>query len=220
MVGLIAFGLTVGASSRAEAALIAYVCNDADCVGGDDQIVTDIDVNGVVTVLGSFFGWELVLNNSVSKPLLGSADAPQMDITFALITTDTASALWLYATDTDFTGVVNLALDIGGTIFNSTLTAAAYGGDSNDPLDLLPVLISLGPFSAPPIAYSGGATGGPVGNIVNPYSLTIGVAVPATTSAASITGDLSLSSIPEPTAALLLGLALTAGGWVARRRRT
>ena len=31
----------LGASTRVDAALIAYICNDAVCAGGDDTIVTD-----------------------------------------------------------------------------------------------------------------------------------------------------------------------------------
>ena len=78
---------------------------------------------GAILIAGTFFGYEVVVNTSQSKPAVGSASQPQMDIGFTLTNiTGTAGSIWLYASDTDFDGVVSLAGSLDGNASYGTFT--------------------------------------------------------------------------------------------------
>lgn len=221
-VAAVAVALAVGAGTawRAEAAFIAYICNDSSCVGGGDVIVTDDagsdlfpTLAGIIGAVGSVGGLTIELNTSQSKPLIGSAASPEMDLSF--LATGVGEA-WFYASDTDFTGVTSFLLQLGGTSSAApfTLTANAFGGSDNLNLSLAPVLAIIGPLSTSP--FSGSATTGVVGSVVNPYSLTLGLHIKQN-SFGTTTGDLNLS-VAEPTSILLLGLGLVGAGMLSTRR--
>src|SRR5262245_1962542 len=101
-----AFSVTT--TTKAEAAFYALICDDAACDGTNDQIV--VDGSGQDAALGagaisrttSMGSLSLLVNIAQSKGTVGSADAPQMDLTYVVSGIGT---VWLYATDTDFTGV-------------------------------------------------------------------------------------------------------------------
>ena len=108
LVAALAFAGVVGTSTKADAAFMAAICNDALCTGGDDVIVTDNGAGDAISGLGaisfstSAFGYSLVVNTSQSKPVIGSATAPQLDLNFAA-TTAAGSAggnVFLFASDT------------------------------------------------------------------------------------------------------------------------
>ena len=90
-----------GTSARADAALIAYICDDMLCTGGNDTIVTDqgpgdnfpgsAQVGQINAGALSVNGFTIVTNVTQSKPLIGSAAAPQMDLTFSAVTSDAIS---------------------------------------------------------------------------------------------------------------------------------
>src|SRR5256885_10324881 len=75
----------MGLSTRADAAMITAICNDLACSGGDDFLVQDnaaadtVLVNGAISFSTAAFGYTLLVNTSQSKPLLGSATAPQLE---------------------------------------------------------------------------------------------------------------------------------------------
>lgn len=216
-------------TNKAEAAFIAYICDDAACTGGGDTIVTD---NGAgdnfpgSAVLGQINsgalnvgGFTIVSNISQSKPLIGSASAPQMDITFSAVTNDNLShTIFLYASDTGFTtGGLGL-LTLGGTQpggGGNSIVGRAYGGTSNNNLDLTNVFATVGPTGATPFALS--ATGGGT-PLTNPFSMTLGLQITRTT-AGTTTGDLNLISVPEPMSLALLGTGMVAVGLMRRRRK-
>ena len=55
------------------------------------------------------FGYSLVVNTSQSKPIIGSASVPQLDVTFTATGTGT---VFLYAGDTDFLGAHSFNLSL------------------------------------------------------------------------------------------------------------
>jgi hypothetical protein len=218
----------LGASSAANAAFFAAICDDLACSGGNDVIVQDNAAGDTIGALGgisfstSAFGYSLLVNTSQSKPLIGSAAAPQLDLTYSATTSSaTAASVFLYASDTDFTGSGSFVLALGGTNSggSGTETGRAWGGTSNTALQFsgANLLGAVGPLSG---AATSGSVAGVLAPAVNPYSLTIGVAINRA-GAGTSTGDLNLqvSAIPEPETYALMAAGLGILGWVARRRK-
>jgi len=240
--------LIVGASSKAEAAFFAAICNDITCTGGGDLIVQDDTVGdltgtgagavpGVITLSFATGGFNIVLNISQSKPAIGSAGAPQLDLNFtatdiAGVAPDCSAAspcsVWLFASDNGFTAPGAATLNIAGNQPpGGTVNARAWGGTTNNTVDLTGtapgitanLLINSGNMTNATGAQqnfaftgSGGTLGG-----VTPYSLTIGVNIIGT-GPGTTTGDEHLS-VPEPATMALFGLGLVGFGAASRRRR-
>ena len=222
-----ALACTLGASAPANAVFVARICNDLGCMGGDDVIVQDnsggdsIATSGAISFATAAFGYTLLVNTSQSKPMLGSATAPQLDLTFTVTSAGSAANVFLYASDTDFLTGGMFTLALGGTNSggSGSVQGRAWGGTSNTEFQFsgANLLASIGPLTTG--AFSGTATG-PFSPAANPYSLTIGTTVSRATGGTS-TGDLNLqvSAIPEPStwALMLMGPGLV--GFVALRRR-
>jgi hypothetical protein len=216
--------LALSGAGNAEAVFVASLCNDAVCAGAGDIIVADQGVGdtnpvvGVIVAQGVVGGLTTSVNIAQSKPVLGSAGAPEMDLGFVATG---IGEVWLFASDTGFTGITPFRLQVGGVSTGSPISveASAGGGSANtNQTPGAPTFASLGPFSGSP--FTGETLSGVVGNAVNPYSLTLGVH--AVQNGGTSTGDTSLiaqpTTVPEPTSLLVMALGLFGLGMLIRRR--
>jgi hypothetical protein len=217
-----------GTMNQAHATSFAAICNDLGCKGGDDIIIQDNGAGDTIGSLGaisfatSAFGYSLVVDTVQSAPAIGSASAPQLDLAFTA-TTDSAtpSTIFLFASDTDFltSGTFDLALGGTNSGASGTATGRAWGGTSDTALQFSGVnlIAAVGPLSG--TTFSANAAG-PFAAQVDPFSLTIGVAVNRS-SPGTTTGDLNLqvAAVPEPENYALMLAGLAASGFVARRRK-
>jgi hypothetical protein len=219
--------LITTASNPAHAAFFAAICNDIGCTGGNDIIVQDnaagdtIGSTGAINFSTSAFGYTLLVNTSQSKPVVGSATAPQLDLTFTATTAGSASDVFLYASDTDFLTSGNFLLTLGGTNSGGSGSeiGRAWGGTNNTALSfsLANLIATEGPLSG---ASFSGLTSGSFLAGVSPYSLTIGMDISRSTAGTS-TGDLnfSVAPVPEPSTWAMMILGFAGIGFMAYRRK-
>jgi hypothetical protein len=220
-----ALAFIVGTSTRAEAAFFALICNDILCSGGGDVQVQDNmmgDTNNTLGIINFSFatgGVSGAINTSVSKPIIGSASSPELDLTY---TVTGIGDVWLFASDTDFTGAGSTFLMNNGNCSGSCVVdGRAWGGATNTAFNIGgsfgPLLINLADQAVVDAGFGVSGSGPVVGVAVNPYSLTIGVNVVRTTGGVT-SGDEHLS-VPEPATMALFGLGLMGFGAASRRRR-
>jgi PEP-CTERM motif-containing protein len=187
--------------------------------GGSDVTVTDTDGDGVVQYSGALNGWTTFnLTTGFSKPILGSAAAPFLDIFSANMSSDggpVSLSIWL--TDTDFTpsSVGQMISAIGGTTQGS-VTFETFADASNTAFGQATSLATIVSTTAP--AFSGMA--GALWGSATDYSLTLLVTITHSGGGPRFTSlDASLQ-VPEPSTLLLFGAGLLAlgGAGLSRRR--
>jgi hypothetical protein len=217
---LLAGAFTAIGAAKSEASFIAYICDDQFCQGGNDSIVIDggagdslAGTSGAIVSTYSFGNMTVLVNTSQSKPILGSATSPVMDLNFTVTSTGAGTGqVWMYASDTDFMSLGGFWGTYGGTASGSTQQFGIFPGTSNTPLDLTKGITS-GLVSGSP--FGGTLLFGPAG--VTPFSLTL-MAYVNRTAAGTTTGNFNVQPTPELSSMILLGSGLLAVGALARRR--
>lgn len=218
--------LVAGASSTpASAAMFAAVCNTSNCSGAnvvvqDNGAGDTIAASGAINFSIAAFGYSLVVNTSQSKPMIGSATAPQLDLTFSATSGGSVmDPIYLFVSDTDFVTSGNFLLSLAETSSggSGSVTGSAYGGTDNDPLSFLNLIGSIGPLTGS--AAAGSASGSFVSAVV-PYSLTLGTEISRST-AGTTTGDVNLqvAAVPEPATWAMMLLGFGAVGLGMRRQK-
>lgn len=211
-----AMAFAVTTPAKAEAAFFAFICDDPLCSGGGDVVVQDqlagdlSPVAGSIAAIGINVGGFIVsFNNSTTKPLVAQ---PSMDLNFSATTLGTGH-IWMYATDNGFTAVSPLIGTIDGNSSSSGSVSASIWGGCNNLEGSLCNPVTTGPLAMPG-SFSADLLHAAA--TVNPYSITIGVEIIAT-SPGITTGDLLV--VPEPASIVLLGMGLIGAGAASRRRQ-
>jgi hypothetical protein len=215
----------LGAPARARATFEMHLHSAAT---GADVVITDNgagDLNpalGVITFSGAVGNFAINVNTGESKPVLGSATAPQMDLNFLAtkLVGSPADTLTVEISDQGFlTSPLSVGGQVGGTFSGSVTGVTALDAfDNGNTLfgtagGSKTATFTSSPFSGTlPILPVTGAT---------PYSLTERVVITAGAGAGTTSGDFEINSVPAP-AGLVLALAalpvLGLGAWVRRRR--
>lgn len=212
-------GLAAGlaASIQAEAATIIELSDGVVTKSVTDGGVGDLSPTpGVVVFSGTVGVFDVNVTTGLTKPLLGSATEPIMDLNSVNVNSGAVGTLTVKLTSTDFvpTSKTFLAkLDVGGTT-NGTITVDAFNDSSNTPFGTLLNTTGVGPFSNGPFADSDLGGSGQI-QFGPSYSATI-IATIIHDDASDVTSfDAEYRIIPEPGTVALIGL----GGLLAVRRR-
>jgi len=164
--------------------------------GAGDVIDPYSSIAGAIKYIGPVGNWSVTVVGT-SKPLVGSASAPFLDINLKSATSPTGGSLDIQLSDTDFTGSppVTFNASIGGNT-TGTVGFDAYADNNNKTFAETTLLTSYGPsftmgFSGNegPVNYSGGS----------PYSLTLDTTIIDGANGSS-GFDANLSGLYPPTA--------------------
>ncbi len=151
---------------------------------------------GVVTFNGVIGVWDINVTTGLTKPVLGSASAPEMDLNSIDHSTG-AGILTITFSETGFTAPSGMVLTaIGGTQDNGTIKYVADQGTNH--------LTSIGALNSTPFASSA------TGVLTGATNYTLSQVVTLTHTAAGVTSfDATLHLVPDGgMTAMMLGLGL------------
>lgn len=193
--------------------------------------VTDNGVGDTTANLGqvnyansSFFGWNVLVSSGVTKPIIGSATSPALDLSWQVVRgAGSQGTLTIYFSENGFslTPAGNFTTDAGGALGNQgtpTATVRTYYDLGNTELAATTLLTSH--LFTGQGGFSGTDNGGPVGPDSSvAFTIRLDVSTPFG-SVASGNIDLHLNNVPESgSMATFLGAGLLALGVVAARLR-
>lgn len=184
--------------------------------GGDDSA----GAAGQITFLGGWGAFSIQVDTGLTKPILGTAANPAMDLNYVVVRTGgtTLETLTIEISDTDYTRSPTKArVNFGGTngLTNSTTSSATAGIDYQN-LNFVTddASISLGTFGSG--AFAAANSFGI--NAPGVYSLTIGVTI-SSTGPTSASGNLALA-VPEPASFAMWGIGALGMMFAFKRRQT
>jgi hypothetical protein len=178
-----------------------------------DQLPGDANgAVGAVTWVGSLGTWTINVDTGTTKPALGSAVNPRMDLAF-LGVSGGAGSLRIQFSETGFGPAMGGGLSqIGGTT-EGTVSFANYYDGANTLLAETTLINGGGPLG--PGAFSDNIGHGPI-SPPTPYSLTLDLSI-VHTAAGATSGDDFLCVPDGGLTVSLLGFAMVSVGYLRRR---
>lgn len=176
--------------------------------------------SGSILFVGSFGGFDFQINSGLSKPLIGTAANPMMQLTYTLHRdvagpTDTLS---IEVSDTGFGPAPKaLSTTFGGTNSASTTSTTVFGAGVDNALYNYSLSNTLGTFSSLSFSQDGSF------NVPSAaaYSLSIKSTIVSTGATSNMGGTAKLfaAAVPEPTTFAMFGFGALGLVVAARRRR-
>lgn len=174
-------------------------------------------VAGSVGFNGSVGDFQVVMTTGFTKPLIGTANLPEIDLNSIQATSSAAGILTISFSETDFLGGGNptvFSSGIGGGSLQGTVAFSAYVDDGNALFGEGTQVANIGPLGLSN-NFSGGDTG--IATVTGPFSITQVVKVDHLAGTSSSFN--ATTSVPEPATLMLLGAGLLGIGAATRRRR-
>ena len=207
---LLAVVISLGTATSAQAAFKMKLTSTPSNI-----TTSDADLDGLILFTGPVGSFSTNTVTGLSKPTIGSAAAPQIDLNSINVSSGSNRVLHLWLTDTGFTGIGQAVARIGGTT-NGTVTYETFWDPGNGEFATTNPIGSLVSFGPGPVAFSSTASS----NIVTggAYSLTQHITITHNGSAKTTSFDAEIL-VPEPASIALFGLGLMGVHAAVRRKR-